>query len=124
MLVCRLEEPSHFRLHTQQLEVVAGDCIAGDTPCRMAPAQSRLRVSIEGGHVAEGAVALPKVYKRRIGRSHQLEARPRLGAKLVEILRMAHIQRAQQDCIQYSKNDNVGPDPKHQSDNSHERERR
>src|SRR5207247_5879964 len=103
MLVHRLEEPSHFRLHTEQCEIVTCNCAAGDSPHRIAPAQSRPGISIEGGHAAEGAVALPKVFKRRIRRGYQFEARPRLETKLVEILRVAHVQPAQQYRVQYSE---------------------
>ena len=43
MLVRRVDESSYLRLHSQQIEIVAGDCIAGDTLHRVTPAQSRLQ---------------------------------------------------------------------------------
>ena len=66
---------------------------------------------------------MPEVFKGRIRRSQELEAGPRLEAKLVEILRVAHIQRAQQERVQYSEDDDVCADPKRQGDQSHQRER-
>src|SRR6266576_2365736 len=112
MLVRRLDESTYLRLHPQQIEIIGCDRIAVDTP-RVTPAQSRLTISIKAGQLAEGGVSLPKVFKRGIRRSKCFTARPRLEAKLVEILRVAHIQRMQQDRIQYSEDDDVGPNPQH-----------
>lgn len=42
--------------------------------------------------------------------------RPRLEAKLVEILRVAEIKRVQQDRIHYSEDEDVCPNSQHQSD--------
>ena len=72
MLVRRVDESSHLRLHSQQIEIIAGDCIAGDIPHRVTPAQSRLTESIEARDIAEGGVSLPKVLERGIRRRQQL----------------------------------------------------
>ena len=69
--------------------------MAVDTPYDVTPTQSRLTKSVETRDIAEGGVSLPNVFERRIGGSKLLEARPRLEAKLVEIVRIAYIQRAQ-----------------------------
>src|SRR5256886_16050430 len=116
MLVRRLDEPTHLRLYPEHLEIIACDRIAVDTPRRVTPAQSRLTISIKAGDLAEGGVSLPKVFKRRIRCSERFAALPRLEAKLVEILRVAHIKRMQQDCIDYSKDDDVCSNAEHQSD--------
>src|SRR6266851_8167798 len=116
MLVLRLEEPSDLRLHPQQIEIIAGDLIAGDTQHRFTPSQSRLRKSVIAGQAAEGGVSSPIVFKRRIRSSKCFKGRPRLEAKLVEILRVAHIQRVKQHRIDYSEDDNVRPNAQHQSD--------
>src|SRR5207253_1973000 len=75
------------------------------------------------GQAAEGGVALLVVFKCRIRRGQQFPARPRLEAKLVEVLWLAHIQRAQQHRIHYSEDEDVRPNPKHQSEGGYERER-
>ena len=49
--------------------------------------------------------------------------RPRLEAKLVEILWLAHVQRAQQHRIHYSEDEDVCPNPQHQSEYGYQRER-
>src|SRR5438067_1607890 len=77
---------------------------------------SRLTKSVETRDIAEGGVSLPVVFERRIGRSKLLKARPRLEANLIEIVRLAHIEGAQQHRIHYSKDDDIRPNPKHQSD--------
>src|SRR6266404_4823966 len=122
MLVRRLDEPTQLRFHPERLEIIACDRIAVDTPRRVTPAQSRLTISIKAGQLAEGGVSLPKVFKRGIRRSKCFTARPRLEAKLVEILRVADIQRVKQDRIDYSEDDDVRPDPQHQSDQGYKRE--
>src|SRR6266480_136520 len=116
MLVRRLDESTYLRLHPQQIEIIGCDRIAVDTPRRVTPAQSRLTISIKAGQLAEGGVSLPKVFKRGIRRSKCFTARPRLEAKLVEILRVADIQRMQQHRIHYSEDDDVCPNAQHQSD--------
>ena len=42
MLVRLVDEPSNFRLHPQQIEIIAGDRIAGDTFDSIPPSQCRL----------------------------------------------------------------------------------
>src|SRR5439155_23291967 len=97
-----------------QIEIVAGDCMAVDTPHDVAPTQSRLTKSVETRDIAEGGVSLPTVFERGIGRSELLKARPRLEAKLVEVLRVTHIQRAQAHGIDYSEDDAIRSNAKHQ----------
>src|SRR6266576_753735 len=116
MLVRRLNESTYLRLHSEQLKIIACDRIAIDTFHRVTPAQSRLTISIKASDLAEGGVSLPIIFKRRIRCSKCFAARPRLEAKLVEILRVADIQRVQQDRVHYSEDDDVCPNPKHQSD--------
>src|SRR5438876_3390785 len=116
MLVLGMDSSSQLRLHSQQIEIVAGDCMAVDTLHDVTPTQSRLTKSVETRDIAEGGVSLPNVFERRIGRSELLKARPRLEAKLVEVLRVAHFQRVQQDCIYYSENNDVCANSQHQSD--------
>ena len=65
MLVLRMDQSSHLRLHPQQIEIVAGDRIAGDTLHRVTPAQSRLTKSVEAGEIAEGGVSLPDSLRTR-----------------------------------------------------------
>src|SRR5256885_12056552 len=115
MLVRLVDESAQLRLHPQHFEIIAGDRIPGDNFFRVTPAQSPARVSVIAGYLTEGTVALPIVFKRRIGCSEQLAVSPRLKAKLVEILRLAHIQRMQQDRIHYSEHDNVRTNAQHQS---------
>ena len=43
--------------------------------------------------------------------------------KLIEALRVAHRQRVQQDRIQHSEDDDVGPNAQHQSEYGYGRER-
>src|SRR5258708_25996184 len=111
MLVRRLDESTYLRLRPQQIEIIGCDRIAVDTPCRVTPAQSRLTISIKAGQLAEGGVSLPKVFKRGIRRSKCFTARPRLESKLEEILRVAHIQKMQQDRLDHSEHDDGRPDP-------------
>src|SRR5437868_14225901 len=101
MLVRRLEESSCLRLHPQQLEVIAGDRIARNPSGRIAPAQSRAGISIISGDAAEDGVASSKVFKRRVRRRQKFKACPRLEAKLIQVLRVSHLQRFQQYGIQY-----------------------
>src|ERR1035438_1673717 len=116
MLVRRVEEPSYRRLHAQQIEIIAGDLIAVNLDHRIMPSQSRMRISINPGHPAEASVSLSKILKRGIRRSQQASAHPRLVANLIQALWVAHIQRVQQDRIQHSEDDDVGPNPQHQSE--------
>src|SRR6266700_2625403 len=116
MLVRRLDESTHLWLYPEHLEIIACDRIAVDTPRRVTSAHSRLTISIKAGQLAEGGVSLPKVFKRGIRRSKCFTARPWLEAKLVEILRVADIQRMQQHRIHYSENDDVRPNAQHQSE--------
>src|SRR6266446_2703114 len=111
-----MEEPSHRRLHPEQVEIVAGRRIAGDTFHCVTPAQSPSCKSIIAGQAAEAGVSLLVVFKRRIRRGQYFPACPRLETKLVEVLGLAHIQRAQQHRIYYSEDEDVCPNPKHQSD--------
>src|ERR1700757_2079911 len=101
MFVRRLDEPAQLWLHPQHFEIIASDRIAGDIFFRVTPAQSPARVSVIAGYLTEGSVALPIVFKRRIGCSEQLAVSPRLETKLVEILRVAHLERMQQDRVHY-----------------------
>src|SRR5438552_5196980 len=116
MLVRLVDEPPDLRLYSEQIEIVACDGIAIHTFDRVTPAQWRLSKSIKAGHPGEGGISLPEVLKRRVRRSQQFEARPRLKTKLVEILRIAHIKRTQHDCIDYSEDDDVRSNAEHQSD--------
>src|SRR6266700_6913619 len=116
MLVRCLDEPTHLWLYAEHLEIIACDRIAVDTPRRVTPAHSGLTISIKAGQLAEGGVSLPKVFKRGIRRGKSFTARPRLEAKLVEILRVADIQRMQQHRIHHSEDDDVCPNAQHQSD--------
>ena len=59
MLVRLVDEPSNLRLHPQQIEIITGDRIAGDTFHRISPPQGRLSKSIKAGHPAEGGVPPP-----------------------------------------------------------------
>jgi hypothetical protein len=43
-------------------------------------------------------------------------------ANLIEVLWVAHIQRAQEDRIHYSKDEDVCPNPQHESEYGYERE--
>jgi hypothetical protein len=111
MLVLRMDQSSHSRLHPQQIEIVAGDCIAGDIPDGITPAQSRLTVSIEAPDIAKGGISLLDVPERGIRCRQRLPTSPRTDAKLVEILRVAHFQRVQQDRIHDSEDDDFAPIP-------------
>src|SRR6266478_4021833 len=113
MLVRRLDEPTHLWLYPEHLEIIACDRIAVDIPRRVTPAQSRLTISIKAGQFAEGGISLPDVPERGIGCRQRLPTSPRTDAELIEILRVAHIQRMQQDRIDYSEDDDVRPDPQH-----------
>src|SRR5215467_3846603 len=110
MLILRMDQSSYLRLHSQQIEIIARDCIAGDTPHGIIPAQSRLTVSIEAPDIAKGGVSLPDVLERRIRCRQQLPVRPRTDAELIEILRIVYIERTQQERIHYSEDDDVCPD--------------
>src|SRR4051794_24060180 len=116
MLVLRMNQSSHLRLHSQQIEIIAGDCIARDIPHGITPAQSRLTVSIEAPDIAKGGVSLLDVPERGIRCRQRLPTSPRTDAELVEILRGAYFQRVQQDRIHDSKDKDVCPNPQHQSD--------
>ena len=124
MLVRFVEEPAYRRLHTEQVEIVPGDRIAGDSSDRVAPAQSPAGISIVAGEAAEGDVSLPVIFKRRIRCGQKFPARPRSGTQLVKVLRLAHVQRTQHHRIHYSEDENVGPDPHHQGDDGDKCERR
>ena len=99
MLVLRMDQSSYLRLHSQQIEIVAGNCIAGDIPHGITPAQSRPTVSIEAPGIAKGGVSLPDVSERGIRCRQQLPVRPRTDAELVEILWIVYIERTQQNRI-------------------------
>src|SRR2546421_4587695 len=114
MLVRRLNEPAQLWLHPQHFEIIASYRIAGDNFFRVPPAQSSARISVIAGYLTEGSVALPIVLKRRIGGCEQLAVSPRPEAKLVEILRVAHIEGTQQDRIHYSEDKDIRPNAKHQ----------
>src|SRR5258705_8682174 len=116
MLVRRLNEPAQLWLHPQHFEIIASYRIAGDIFFRVPPAQSSARISVIAGYLTEGSVALPIVLKGGIGGCEQLAVSPRPEAKLVKIVRLAHIEGAQQHRIDYSKDDDIRPNPKHQSD--------
>src|SRR5947208_14996299 len=115
MLVRCLDEPTHLWLYPEHLEVIACDCIAVDTPRRVTPAQSRLTISIKACQLAEGGISLLDVPERGIGCRQRLPTSPRTDAELIEILRVAHIQRVKQDRIHYSEDDDVCPNAQHQS---------
>src|SRR5881392_2851822 len=102
MLILRLDQSSYLRLHPQQIEIIAGDCIAGDTPHGITPVQSRLTESVEARDIAKGGVSLLDVPERGIRCRQRLPTSPRTDADLIEILRVAHIQRVKQDRIDYS----------------------
>src|SRR6476660_3595876 len=114
MLVRRLNEPAQLWLHPQHFEIIASYRIAGDNFFRVPPAQSSARISVIAGYLTEGSVALPIVLKGGIGGCEQLAVSPRPEAKLVEILRVAHIEGTQQDRVQYSKNNDVCANSQHQ----------
>jgi methyl coenzyme M reductase subunit C len=114
MLILPMDQSSYLRLHSQQIEIIAGDCLAGDTPDGITKAQSRLTVSIEAPDVAKSVVSLSDVTERGIRCRQQLPVRPRTEAQLVEILRIVYIKRTQQDRVYYSEDDDVCPDPKRQ----------
>src|SRR6266404_6067551 len=99
MLVLRMDQSSHLRLHSQQIKIVAGDCIAGDIFHGITPAQSRLTKSIEASDIAKGGVSLLDVPERGIRCRQRLPTSPRTDAELIEILRVAHLQRVKQDRI-------------------------
>src|SRR5437016_8871126 len=103
MLVRLVDEPPYLRSHPQHFEIIARDGIAGHTFDRVTPAQSRLSKSIRAGHPGKRGISLPEVLKRRVRRRQQLEACPRLEAQLVEVLRLADIERAQQERIHDSE---------------------
>src|SRR5580693_3820455 len=115
MLIHGVKESPYLRLHAQQIEIVAGDRIAVDVHRRVTPAQSRNGISIYPGHPAEAGVSLPKILKCGIRRSQQPSKRPLFMAKLIQVLWVADIERVQQDLIQHSEDDDVGPNPQHQS---------
>ncbi len=118
MLVRRVEETSRLRLHSEQIEIIAGDLIAVCHPHRVMPAEFRAGISINPGHSAEGGISLPKILQRGIRRSQQSSSSipETFRTNLIEALRVAHIQRLQQDRIQYSEDHDVCPDAQHQSD--------
>jgi hypothetical protein len=125
VLVRLLEKPAYRRLHSEQIEIVPGDRIAGDISYRIAPTQSPAGISIVAGEAAERGVSLPVILKRRIRRGQKFPARPRPGTQLVKVFRLAHVQGTQHHRVHYAEDENVGPDPHHQSDdgNKHERGR-
>jgi hypothetical protein len=59
MLVRLVDEPSNFRLHPQQIEVIAGDRVTVDTFHRITPPQGRLSKSVKAGHPAESGIPSP-----------------------------------------------------------------
>src|SRR5262249_19232121 len=94
--VLRMNQSSYLRLHSQQIEIIAGHCIAADTPHGITPAQSRLTVSIEAPDIAKGGVSLPDVPERGIRCCHQLPVRTRPDAQLIEILWIVSMKRTEQ----------------------------
>src|SRR5262245_3832929 len=123
MVVRPLNESTYLRLHSQQFEIVAGDRPAIDTSYRVTPAQSRITKSVITGQITEGGVLPAIVFKRRVGCSEEFAVSPRLEAKLVEILRVAHIERVQQDRVHHSEDDNVCPNCQHQGEQGYNRKR-
>src|SRR5579872_173625 len=116
MLVRGVEEAPYLRLRAQQIEIIAGDFIAGDIYHHVTPSQSRKRICVNPGHPAEGGVTLSKILKGGIRGSQQPSTHPRLVANLIQVLWVAHIQRVQQDGIAQAKDDDIGANPQHQSD--------
>src|SRR5580704_15869706 len=116
MLIRRAEKLSHLRLHTQYIEIIAGDLVAGDLQLGLTPNQFRTRICINADHPAEGGVALPKIIKRRIRRGQRVPAHPLLMANLIKARWVAHSQRMQQDGVDYSADDDVYSNPQHQSE--------
>src|SRR5215471_2877799 len=116
MVVRGLDKSSNLRLYAQHFEIIAGDRISIDTFRRVTPAQTRISKAIKGGDPAEGGVSPPIIFKHRIRRGQLFSVRPRSEAKLVEILRIAHIERVQQDRVQYSENNDVRANSQHQRD--------
>ena len=123
MIIRRVDESTYLRVHSEHLEIITRDRITGDTPCRITPAQSRLTISIKAGDLAKSGVALPIIFKGWIRRGEFFAVRPGFEAKLVEILRVVHIQRVQQDRIDYSEDEDVRTDAQHQSEKGYEHKR-
>ena len=115
MLVRCMKESPELRLHSEKIEIVAADSIARNIPHCVTPAQCAIRICVNRSHSAEGGVASPEVLKRRIRCSQQSPDHPLLVANLIQALRVAYIERVQQNGIQYAKDDDVCRNPQHQS---------
>src|ERR1700733_7202264 len=116
MFVRPAGEPSYLRPRSQDVEIVAGDFIAGNTHHSLMPAQYRMRIAIDPGHPAERGISLAKILKGGIRRSQQPSAHPLVMANLIQVLWVAHFQRVQQGRLQDSEYDYVFPDAQRQSD--------
>src|SRR5215471_12326952 len=116
MVVRGLDKSSNLRLYAQHFEIIVGDRVSIDTFRRVTPAQTRISKAIKGGDPAEGGVSPPIIFKHRIRRGQLFSVRPRSETKLIEIPRIAYIQRMQQDGIKYSEDKDVRANCQRQRD--------
>jgi len=115
VLVGGVKKSSQFRLHAEQIEVIAGDIVAVDFAGGMIPTEADARQAVDRGHAAEDGIPPAEVFERGIGWA---AAHPLFVKHLHNLLRIANRQRLKNHRIQHTEDDDIGSEAKRQGHDS------